>query len=143
MNYCETKVHLIDEIKENCKELNNDQLCKILQETKNCKPKTLREFIEIFFNEKHYGTARIKELYCNDTIYDAFEHEVRKICLDIGSNFKKVKKWSDNYINHFSDMLVERGVDIILYIRERGSIFNPNDLAYVIYLLYIEEITFR
>lgn len=143
MNYCETKVHLMDEIKENCKKLNNDQLCKILQETKNRKPKTLREFIEIFFNEKYYGTASIKELYCNDTIYDAFEHEVRKICLDIGSNFEKVKKWSDNYINDFSDMLVERGVDIILYIRERGSIFNPNDLAYVIYLLYIKEITFR
>lgn len=141
MNYCETKVHLIDQIEENCKKLNNDQLCEILRKTEECKPKILHEFIKEMFEERIYGTGSIRELFCNEKIYDAFEHEVRALCLELGNNFSEIKANSD-HIDHFCELSVN-GQDLDIWIHEGGSLFNPSDLAYVIYKLYIKEITFR
>ena len=141
MNYCETKVHLIDEIKENCKKLNNDQLCQIIGEIDKRQPKILHEFIKEMFDKNIYGTASIRELFCNEHIIDAFEHEVRAICLELGSNFSKIKTDSEN-IDHFCEMSVN-GQDLDIWIHEGDPTFNPSDLAYVIYKLYTKEVTFR
>ena len=68
MNYCETKVHLIDQIEENCKKLNNDQLCEILRKTEECKPKILHEFIKEMFEAQFNG---------NTEVLDTWEEEFR------------------------------------------------------------------
>ena len=141
MNYCERKAHLIDEIEENCKKLNNDQLCKILKKTEEYKPKILHEFIKEMFEKETYRSGSIKELFCNEKIYDAFEHEVRSLCLELGYNFSEIKASSDN-VDHFCELKVN-GQDLDIWIHEGDPLFNPSELAYVIYLLYTKEITFR
>lgn len=140
MKIFEEKRKIINKINKEMKPLSLAQLNDILLLVKEKKPLKLKEYIKKSFEE---GT--ISGIGCNDinnqpAIIQAFEHEVRAICLELGPNFEKVET-SSEYIDHYCEMYVQ-GYELDIWIHEDGSLFNSYDLAWVIYLLYTEEVVF-
>lgn len=91
-----------------------------------CEPITLEEYINIHFDE------------CHKNVREALEHEVRGICLYVFDKFEP----QDAYINHFSEMYVE-DYPLDIWIHENGSLFNPCEIATIIFKLWTKEIVFQ
>lgn len=138
MSYFSTKKRVIDEICEEMETLNVTQLKDVLSVVKRKKPMTLREYID---KEVFSSFRDCEEIFRKTEIMNAFEHEVRSLCLDLGPNFQKVRTNSE-YIIGFTEMCVD-GQDLDIWIQETGCLFNPWELALVIYLLYTKELVFR
>lgn len=139
MSYFEERRKIINRIDEEIKPLSLTQLHDILSLIKAKKPLKLREHIKKSFEEGRIG-AGCDEINNQPAVLQAFEHEVRAICLELGPDFKKVET-SSEYIDHFCEMYVQ-GYELDIWIHEGGSLFNPSELAFVIYLLYTGEVVF-
>lgn len=140
MSYCEEKIKTIREINEEIKEMNITQLEDILSIAREKRPLKLKDFIRQEFENKRIRGVGCQDINNQPEILQAFEHEIRAICLELGPDFKKVET-SSQYIDHFCEMFVE-GEELDLWIHEIGSLFNPCELAHVIYLLYSKEVVF-
>lgn len=103
------------------------------------KPLKLKDYIKESFKDGKISGAGCKEINNQPAILQAFEHEVRAICLELGHNFEKVE--AGPFIDHFCEMYVQ-GHELDIWIHENGSLFNPCELAFVIYLLYTGEVVF-
>lgn len=112
------------------KELENikniEALENIEKYIKDCKPKTLEEYINLNFDDYH------KE------IRKALEHEVREIYLLINNRFCPEEK----YITDFCELYVQ-GHCLDIWIGEQCPMFNPLELAIIIFKLWTKEIVFR
>lgn len=102
-----------------------DVLESIDQFVEECEPITLKDYINVHFDKYH---SEIKK---------ELEHEVRKIYLEIGNKFE-----SDPYIDHFCELYVQ-GYSLDIWIHENGSLFNPCELALIIFKLWSKEIVFQ
>lgn len=117
---------------------------KILDEN----PIFLRDFVRDMLNE-NYGnrTDAINRTYCNEEIVDAFQLKVREIWM----NIPKLKPES-NCIDHWSQLYVVDKVnsfskrtyteDLDLWISEHDCLFNPREIAYVIFNIWCGKVTF-
>lgn len=114
----------IEEDLKNIKDI--DVLESISNFIKDCNPITLEEYINIHFDYQHEQVRR------------ALEHEVRTTWLEINNNFEP----SDGYIDHFSELYVQ-GHELDIWIHENGSLFNPCEIAIIIFKLWTKEIVFQ
>lgn len=114
----------IEEDLKNIKDI--DVLESISNFIKDCNPITLEEYINIHFDYQHEQVRR------------ALEHEVRATWLEINNNFEP----SDGYIDHFSELYVQ-GHELDIWIHENGSLFNPCEIAIIIFKLWTKEIVFN
>ena len=140
MSYCEERRKIINQINNEMKPLNITQLHDILSLVESKKPLKLREYIKQSFEEGKIGGLGCEDINNQPAVLQAFEHEVRAICLELGPNFKLIEP-SSEYIDHFCEMYVQ-GHELDIWIHEGGSLFNPCELAFVIYLLYTGEVVF-
>ncbi len=140
MTYYNEKRKKIAEIESEIQNLNITQLEDVLSVIKSKKPLNLKDFIKKEFDDREIGGIGCKDINNQAEVRQAFEHEVRAICLKLGPDFKKIKTKSQ-YIDHFCEMYVE-GYDLDIWIQEHCPLFNPSELAFIIYLLYTEEVIF-
>lgn len=138
MSYFEERRKLNNEIHKELEPLSITQLHDVLTFVKEKKPLTLTEYIKENIGHNSYGC---NDMFQKPEVLKAFEHEVRAICLELGPSFKLVNT-SSEYIDNFCEMYVQ-GHELDIWIHENGSMFNPCELAHVIYLLYTEEVVFR
>lgn len=137
-------------IKNEIKEMVNntydiDLLCDIKKQMKQ-KPLHISEFIVEMF-EKNYNSD---DVYCNNDVMYAFEHTIRKICMELKYNvctgeFKGLRPASE-YIEHWSelDVIVKNyNLELDLWISEQGYLFDARELAWVIYNIYCGKVTFK
>lgn len=103
-----------------------DVLESISQFIKDCNPITLEEYINIHFDNYH------------EQVRKALEHEVRATWLEIKNRFEP----TDEYIDHFSELYVQ-GHELDIWIHENGSLFNPCEIAVIIFKLWTKEIVFN
>ena len=141
MSYYNERRKIINQIDEEMKPLSLTQLNDVLSLVKEKKPIELREHIKKSFEEGRIGGIGCQDINNQPAILQAFEHEIRAICLELGPDFKKIET-SSQYIDHFCEMYVQ-GHELDIWIHENGSLFNPCELAFVIYLLYTGEVVFR
>lgn len=137
MSYFQERRKLTDKIYKELEPLSIAQLHDVLTFVEEKKPLTLTGYIKEHIGHDSYGCD---EVFQKPEILKAFEHEVRAICLELGPDFELVRPDSE-YIDHFCEMCVE-GYELDIWIHEGGSMFNPRELAHVIYLLYTGEIVF-
>lgn len=137
MSYYSERRKIVDKIYKELGILSITQLEDILTEVQNKKPLSLKEYIKENFGHDSFGCD---EIFRQEEILQAFEHEIRAICLELGPKFKLVETTSE-YIDHFSEMYVQ-GHELDIWIHEAGCVFNPCELAFVIYLLYTGEVVF-
>lgn len=140
MSYCNERRKIINQIDEEMKPLSLTQLNDVLSLVKEKKPLKLKEYIKQSFEEGKIGGVGCKDINNQPAVLQAFEHEVRAICLELGPNFKLIEL-SSEYIDHFCEMYVQ-GWELDIWIHEGGSLFNPSELAFVIFLLYTGEVVF-
>ena len=138
MSYFKVRKILADKIDKELRPLSVTQLYEVLSFIEEKKPLTLTEYIKEYFGSNGFGCD---DVFKKQDVLIAFEHEVRSICLELGSNFELVEP-SSEYIDHFCEMYVE-GHELDIWIHENGSVFNPCILAHVIYLLYTGEVVFK
>ena len=141
---CKQKKELIKKIK---KSENWDMLDKIEEMLKE-EPKYITDFITEMF-EKDSNYCGLEEVYCNENVIKAFEMDIRRIWLKIKNNIVPQK----DYIDHWSELYVETKVnscstktyeeDLDLWIMEQGFMFDSRDLAWVIFNIYCEKVTFK
>jgi len=94
------------------------------------KPLFIRDYID-----KHWSNH-------SDGFRDDLEHELRKFWLKLSSSGSGCYKIETNgYLNHFSDLTV-RGQPLDIWIMEIGTEFNPCDIAFAIYDIYIGKVVF-
>lgn len=98
------------------------------------KPIHIRDFIDKHWSEYSEGFR------------DDFEHEIRKIWLNTGDSFHglgcRISSPKNRTAMHWSELSINNN-DLDLWILEQGTSFNPADIAQVIYLIYMNEITFH
>lgn len=124
INKKEEKIHNIFREMERINDI--DSLIAIEEFVRDCQPIDLHTYINIHFDEYH------------EQVRQAFEHEVRSIYLDI----KDMLEPSCDYVNHFCELYVQ-GHELDIWIHENGSLFNPCELAVVIFKLWTNEIVPR
>lgn len=140
MSYFEERRKIINQINEKMKPLSLTQLNDVLSLVEEKKPLKLKEYIKQSFKEGKIGGLGCEDINNQPAILQAFEHEIRAICLELGPDFEEIEA-SSQYIDHFCEMYVD-GYEIDIWIHEGGSLFNPCELAFVIYLLYTGEVVF-
>lgn len=137
MSYFEERRKMTDKIYKELGPLSITQLYDVLDFVQEKKPLKLKEYIKENIGYNSFGCD---EIFRQQEVLQAFEHEVRDICLCLGLNFEQIEP-SSEYIDHFCEMYVQ-GHELDIWIHEEGSMFNPRELAHVIYLLYTGEVVF-
>lgn len=120
------KKKLVCKINKELEKINDlDVLIEINDYIRNQRPTPLEYYID-----RHYQH--------DDAVKKALEFEVRQIWLDINNKFEP----NSEYIDHFCELYVQ-GHELDIWIHEHGSLFNPCDLAQIIFKLWCKEIVWR
>lgn len=131
MNYRKCLTLEIDELMMKANMITLEEV-KDLLKSKN--PIYIRDYIDKFWSEHSEGFR------------DDLEHEVRKFWLNSGDNFHelsyRIEKPKNKTPMHWSELSIHNQ-DLDIWIMESGTSFNPADIAQIIYLIYMKEITFR
>lgn len=144
-NYDCKKKQKIDKIKSECKNLNIDQLEKILEEINKQKPKTLDEYVRDIARENIISPTETEI----ESVGRALGTEVRSLCIDLGCKLHKLRVENGEYAEHWVDLYVQESgkynytLELDTWILEKGTLFNPSMLANIIFKLYCKEIVFR
>lgn len=105
------------------------------------KPVKIDVFIRDMFDK--YG----EDMYKTDDILHAFEHEVRKLCVELdydrkSENILKRIKPSSEYVDHYCELKVD-GYELDIWISEdNNSPFDPRELAWTIFNIYCGKVVF-
>lgn len=98
----------------------------------------IRDMFDEYYNEDMYKT---------DDILHAFEHEVRKLCVELNydrksENILKRIKPSSEYVDHYCELKVD-GYELDIWISEdNNSPFDPRELAWTIFNIYCGKVVF-
>lgn len=105
-------------------------------------PTKIDVFIRDMF-DKYYN----EDMYKTDDILHAFEHEVRKLCLELdydrkSENILKRIEPSSEYVDHYCELKVD-GYELDIWISEdNNSPFDPRELAWTIFNIYCGKVVF-
>ena len=143
MNRCTQKNKIIDKIKST----NNYDLLDKIEKELNEQPKYIKDFIIELF-EKNYGDNIYGDVYCNNEVMYAFELTIRRIWIEIKDSLipegDNIDHWCELYVkrkpNQRSNKLYKEDLDI--WISEQGYLFDSRELAWVIYNIWCEKVTF-
>ena len=143
--YCKMKNNLIKEIENKCKELNIDDLQTIVKEIDKKDTIYITDYVTDLMKKNGFGCT---DVFTSQEVIKAFEHELRAICLELGYHsgsktrpFRDIKADSE-YIESMCELSVDEQ-DLDFYIHEKGSVFNPSDLAYAIFQIYCGKVVFK
>lgn len=98
----------------------------------------IRDMFDKYYNEDMYKTL---------DILHAFEHEVRKLCIELNydrksENILKRIKPSSEYVDHYCELKVD-GYELDIWISEdNNSPFDPRELAWTIFNIYCGKVVF-
>ena len=102
--------------------------------------------IDVFIKDM-FDTYYNEDMYKTDDILHAFEHEVRKLCVELdydrkSENILKRIKPSSEYVDHYCELKVD-GYELDIWISEdNNSPFDPRELALTIFNIYCGKVVF-
>ena len=124
------------------KEIENKWKCSIVRKLDSIKDVDPLESIDNFIEESRpLDLTTYIDIHFdnyNKQVRRALEREARQIWIDIDNRFEP----NDAYINHFSELYVQ-GHYLDIWIHENGSLFNPCEIAIIIFKLWTKEIVFQ
>lgn len=128
---CKNKI--IEDIVKELENANVLTLYDIKSKLKKEKPINITEYINEIFPEKTEG-------FKSD-----FEHEVRMLWLETGPGCKE-----NGYLISIIDDELECMWDILIanqepdiWVQEKGTCFNPMDIAQTLFYIYIDKVVFK
>ena len=133
MGYKECKSNMINNIICKLDTLSIDALHEIERVINKNQPQHIRDFIDATWSEKSEGFR------------DDLEHEIRKFWLLTGPGCRE-----NGYLIDIIDDSLECYVDISIngqepdiWVMEKGTDFNPSDIAQLLFFIYTDKVVFK
>lgn len=132
-HYENCKNTVVEDIIANLESLDILALYNIRRQINEFRPKTLEEYIDENYNE--YSEGFKKDI----------NHEIRKLWLALGPGCRASKdafEVQDNNLECMWDVSIY-GQDPDIWVMEQGTVFNPVDIAQILFYIYIGKVVWR